>query len=99
MTAPTAGYLVTMSPAAEHPSPDRLRGQLEYLFDDDPALRAAAPEQLAERLNHDDRWARARAQHPLDSDDELKAKVGDFADRITVDEVRAALSHIEPPDD
>jgi len=38
-----------------HPSPDRLRGQLEYLFEDDPSLRRASTAQLAERLNHDDR--------------------------------------------
>jgi hypothetical protein len=82
-----------------HPSPDRLRGQLEYLFEDDPALRAAAPEHLAERLNHDDRWARARARYPLDSDDELRGKLGEFDDRITLDEVNAARSRVAPPED
>jgi hypothetical protein len=82
-----------------HPSPDRLRGQLEYLFDDDPALRHASAEQLTERLNHDDRWARARARYPLDSDDELRPKLGEFADRLTVDEVRSALARVAPPDD
>ena len=82
-----------------HPSPDRLRGQLEYLFDDDPALRDAPPEELAERLNHDDRWARARARYPLDTDAELAGKVGEFDDRITVDEVRSARDRVRPADD
>jgi hypothetical protein len=90
-----------MAPPDEHPhpSPDRLRGQLEYLFEDDPALRHASPEQLAERLNHDDRWARARARYPLDSDAELRGRLGEFDDRLTVDEIRAALARVAPPDD
>jgi hypothetical protein len=82
-----------------HPSPDRLRGQLEYLFEDDPSLRRASTAQLAERLNHDDRWARARARYPLDSDDELRGKLGEFADRITTDEVDAARARVAPPED
>jgi hypothetical protein len=86
-------------PEHPHPSADRLRGQLEYLFDDDPGLRAAPVEQLAERLNHDDRWARARARYPLDSDDELAGKLGEFDDRITVDEVRTARDRVRPADD
>jgi hypothetical protein len=89
-----------MSPAdPPHPSADRLRGQLEYLFEDDPALRKASSEQLAERLNHDDRWARARARHPLDTDDELRGRLGDFDDRITLDEVRTARDRVRPADD
>jgi hypothetical protein len=89
-----------MAPAdPAHPSADRLRGQLEYLFEDDPALRRASPEQLAERLNHDDRWARARARHPLDTDEELRGRLGDFDDRITVDEVRTARDRVRPADD
>ena len=86
-------------PEHPHPSPDRLRGQLEYLFDDDPRLRDAPAEQLAERLNHDDRWARARARYPLDTDDELAGKLGEFEDRITVDEVRTARDRVRPADD
>jgi len=86
-------------PEPPHPSVDRLRGQLEYLFEDDPALRRAGAEELAERLNHDDRWARARARYPLDTDDELRAKLPEFADRITVDEVRTARDRVPPADD
>jgi len=88
-------------PAEEHPhpSPDRLRGQLEYLFDDDPALRRAPVEELAERLNHDDRWARARARYPLDSDAELRGKLGEFDDRITAEEVRSARERVAPAED
>ena len=58
-----------------------------------------APEQLAERLNHDDRWARARARYPLDTDDELAGKLGEFDDRITLDEVRTARDRVRPADD
>ena len=82
-----------------HPSPDRLRGQLEYLFEDDPALRRAPVEELASRLNHDDRWARARARYPLDNDAELRGKLDQFDDRITVDEVRAARDRVAPAED
>jgi hypothetical protein len=89
----------TEDSSPDRPSPDRLRGQLEYLFEDEPALRDASPEQLAQRLNHDDRWARARSEHPMDTDAELHDKVGGYADRITADDVKSALTRVHPSDD
>jgi len=77
-------------------SVERLTGQLRYLFEDDPGLRGASAEQLCERLNHDDRFARAREKYPLRSDHEIKDKVTEFDDRITVHEVRQALSQVDP---
>ncbi len=88
-----------MSPSS--PSPPTtgiLRGQLSYIFEDEPELRRASAEQLADRLNHDDRWARARAKYPLHSDAEVRDRIGDFEDRITADDVRAALQGITDDD-
>jgi hypothetical protein len=81
------------------PSAGRLAGQLRYLFEDHPELRDAPPEQLAERLNHDDRFARARERYPLRSDDEIRELVEEFEDRITVTQVRDALRTLGPADD
>ena len=74
---------------------ERLAGQLRYLFEDNPELRHASPEQLSERLNHDDRFARAREKYPIRSDREIKDRVGEFDDRITVPDVRAALELVD----
>jgi len=74
---------------------DRLAGQLRYLFEDDPALRQAPVEQLRERLNHDDRFARARQKYPLRSDAEIRESVHEFDERITLDEVRQAVAQID----
>ena len=43
---------------SDAPSPSRLAGQIEYLFEDRPEFRSASVDQLVERLNHDDRFAR-----------------------------------------
>jgi len=81
-------------------SPERLAGQLRYLFEDNPQLRDASPEQLCERLNHDDRFARAREKYPMRGDHEISDRVDEFEDRITVSDVRAALALVErEPDD
>ena len=77
------------------PTVGRIAGQLGYLFEERPELRRASPEQLAERLNHEDRFARAREKYPLVSDDEVKARVSEFEDRITPEQVREALDHLE----
>jgi hypothetical protein len=77
------------------PSVDRIAGQLSYLFEDRPELRNASPEQLAERLNHDDRYARARERYPFESDAEVAGKIDEFDERITVDDVRAALEKLK----
>lgn len=78
----------------------RLAGQLRYLLDDNPELRHASLEELTERLNHDGRFARAREKYPMRSDREIKDRVGEFDDRITVSDVRAALELVDrDPDD
>ena len=81
------------------PTPGRLAGQLRYLFEDHPELRGASPDELATRLNHDDRFARAREKYPLRSDAEIAERVHEFEERITPDQVRAALAQIGPRDD
>ena len=78
---------------------ERLAGQLRYLFEDDPGLRRSSPEQLCERLNHDDRFARARQQYPLASDNEIRERVHEFDERISSDDIRRALEHLEPERD
>jgi hypothetical protein len=72
------------------PSTSVLAGQLAYLFEDDPALRDASDDDLAARLNHNDRYARAREHYPLLSDAEVRDKVGEFPERITASAVHAA---------
>ena len=77
---------------------DRLAGQLRYLFEDEPELRNASAEQLAERLNHDDRYARAREKYPLRSDAEIREHVSEFDDRITPADVRGAMAQLTSDD-
>jgi hypothetical protein len=77
------------------PSVELLAGQLGYLFEDQPELRSATPEQLAERLNRDDRYARARSKYPMASDAEIAERVGEFEDRITAADVQAALARVD----
>jgi len=72
----------------------KLAGQLDYLFEDEPELRRAPVEQLVERLNHDDRFARARSTYPLESDDEIRRRVAEFPERITRGHVEAALRRL-----
>jgi FPC/CPF motif-containing protein YcgG len=84
---------------SERPSVGILAGQLQYLFEDEPGLRRATVEALRDRLNHDDRFARARAQNPTATDDEVRAAIGDFPDRITSDDVRAALAQLGTDDE
>ena len=76
------------------PSVDRLVGQLGYLFEEQPELRSAPVEQLVERLNREDRYARAWQRYPLASDDEIAARVDEFEARITASDVRAALARV-----
>jgi transposase len=75
-------------------SVSRLAGQLAYLFDDHPELRNAAPSALADQLNHQDRFARARERYPLATDAEIADKVAEFEARITADDVSEALRHL-----
>jgi hypothetical protein len=73
------------------PSTNMLAGQLDYLFQDRPELRTASSVVLAARLNHEDRYARARAKYPLETDDEVRAHIAEFNERISVGDVDAAL--------
>ena len=73
------------------PSVARLAGQLGYLFEDDPAARDASAEELAARLNRQDRLARAIAKYPGRSDAEVHSHLDEFEDRIPVADVEAAL--------
>jgi hypothetical protein len=80
---------------SEQPSVSVIAGQLSYLFDDEPGLRTATDDELAVRLNHDDRYARARAKYPLDSDAELSEnRIAEFDDRITAALVREARGQL-----
>jgi hypothetical protein len=76
------------------PSVDRLAGQLGYLFEDEPELRSAPLDKLLARLNREDRFARARARYPMESDAEIAARVHEFEDRITAGELGEALARV-----
>lgn len=76
------------------PSPARLAGQLGYLFEDEPDLQQAPAEELADRLNYDDRYARAREHYPDVSDAAVRSHLDEFPPRITIDDVRAALERL-----
>jgi hypothetical protein len=76
------------------PSVSRIAGQLGYLFEEEPDLRDAAAQQLADRLNREDRYARARQQYVLESDDVVRDHIDEFPARITaalVEEARARV--------
>ena len=79
---------------SDAPSTSRLAGQLDYLFEDRPELRTASVATLAARLNHEDRYARARARYPLETDVEVTAHIDEFPPRITEADVSAALAHL-----
>ena len=68
---------------SDHPSISVLAGQLSYLFEDEPALRTASDDDVAARLNRNDRFARARERYPLATDAEIAERVAEFDERIT----------------
>ena len=76
------------------PSIGLLAGQLGYLLEERPELTTAPVEVLAERLNREDRYARARAKYPLETDAEVRAHLDEFEPRLTVDAVSAALAQL-----
>jgi hypothetical protein len=82
--------MTTSSPGDSKPSVSKLAGQLGYLFEDDPSLRDAPIEELAGRLNRDDRLARAIAHYPNRTDAEIQSHLGEFDDRIPTADVEAA---------
>lgn len=77
------------------PSTAILAGQLAYLFEDDPGLADASDEDLARRLNRDDRYARAREKNPVATDAEVGEVTKQLEDRITPAAVRAARQELE----
>jgi hypothetical protein len=85
------------------PSVSRLAGQLEYLFEEHPELRAAPVAQLVARLNEEDRWARAITRYPNRSDAEVHSHLAEFHDRIGAVEVEQArqtvLARTDDPDE
>ena len=81
---------------SDPPSISVLAGQLSYLFEDDPSLRSASDEEVAARLNRNDRFARARERYPLASDAEIAEKVDEFDERITPALVAEARTHVRP---
>jgi hypothetical protein len=83
---------------SDAPSTSRLAGQLDYLFEDRPELRTASIAALTERLNHEDRYARARARYPLETDAEVRSHIDEFPPRITEADVDAALAHLRGTD-
>lgn len=83
---------------SDAPSTSRLAGQLDYLFEDRPELRTASLAVLTERLNHEDRYARARARYPLETDAEVHAHIDEFPARISEADVDAALAQLRGTD-
>jgi hypothetical protein len=81
------------------PSISRLAGQLGYLFEERPRLRQASAEELAEQLNHEDRFARARQQYVLESDEFVREHIDEFPARITSAMIEQALEQVRGRDD
>lgn len=79
---------------SDAPSVSQLVGQLGYLFDDEPELRDAPVQDLLDRFNREDRFARARRAFPLATDEEIARKVGEFEDRIAFDRFVEALRQV-----
>jgi hypothetical protein len=76
------------------PSVSRIAGQLGYLFEERPRLKEASAAELAEQLNHEDRYARARQQYVLENDDFVREHIDEFAPRITTEMVEQALQQV-----
>ena len=75
----------------------RLAGQLEYLLEDRPELRSASVEELLQRLDHEDRYARAREAYQAESDRFVRDHLDEFPPRITREMVVDALRRIGDP--
>jgi hypothetical protein len=73
---------------------NRLVGQLGYLFEDRPEMRGASVDELLERLNHEDRFARAREAYQAESDAFVREHVDEFEPRITRAMVEQALQQL-----
>lgn len=80
------------------PTVQRIAGQLGYLFEDRPELRAASDDELADLLDREDRAARARAEHPLATDERVAEAAAALARRVTAELVGEARRRLAPPD-
>jgi hypothetical protein len=76
------------------PSTGRLAGQLGYLFEERPELRRAPVQALVDQLNHEDRYARARAKYAVETDGFVRQHIDEFEPRITPEMVEAALRRL-----
>lgn len=76
------------------PSISRLAGQLGYLFEERPRLQEASAQELAEQLNHEDRYARARQKYVLESDEFVHDHLDEFPSRITTEMIEQALAQV-----
>ena len=76
------------------PSASRLAGQLGYLFEERPELRRASVQTLVDQLNHEDRYARARAKYAVETDAFVHDHVHEFDARITPEMVEQALQQL-----
>jgi hypothetical protein len=79
---------------SEVPSTSRLAGQLGYLFEERPELRRSPVRALVDQLNHEDRYARARAKYAVEPDAFVRDHIDEFEPRITPEMVEAALSEL-----
>lgn len=76
------------------PSVGVIAGQLGYLFEERPRLKQATAAELAEQLNHEDRFARARQKYVLEGDDFVRERIDEFPPRITTEMVEQALQQV-----
>ena len=76
------------------PSVSRIAGQLGYLFEERPRLKESSAAELAEQLNHEDRYARARQKYVLEGDDFVREHIDEFPARITTELVERALQEV-----
>jgi hypothetical protein len=79
---------------SERPSASRLAGQLGYLFEERPELRHAPVPTLLDQLNHEDRYARARAKYAVETDAFVHEHIDEFEPRITAGMVEEALRQL-----
>ena len=79
---------------ATTPSVDRLAGQLRYLLDERPELQTAPLERIRDRLSAEDRTARARANSPFATEDEITRRAGELDDRIPLEAVQQAMQQV-----
>jgi hypothetical protein len=80
------------------PSAGLIAGQLRYLFEERPRLAEGTAAELAEQLNHEDRFARARNAYPGETDEVVWAHIDEFEPRITAALVEQALQQVRPSD-